>query len=56
MLPPGIARKLAAAAAIAAGLLYVSFVHSYAGTVWFKDQTEDEGEEETKKEEEAPKE
>lgn len=52
MLPPTIGRKLAAAAAIAAGILYVSFVHSYAAALWYKDQTDDEEDEKEDKEKE----
>jgi hypothetical protein len=51
MLPPTIGRKLAAAAAIAAGILYVSFVHSYAAALWYKDQTDEEEKEEDKEKE-----
>lgn len=49
MLPPTIGRKLAAAAAIAAGILYVSFVHSYAAALWYKDQTDEEEDKEKEK-------
>ena len=51
MLPPTIGRKLAAAAAIAAGILYVSFVHSYAAALWYKDQTDEKENEEDKEKE-----